>query len=155
MTMQKIKKIFLPLVVALLLVPVLVPASASAAVQNSVCHGANSLTIASGDSTATCPDQGATFDNLIKNILIFLSAIVGTVAVVMLIVGGFRYITSGGNSEAVGKAKNTIIYALIGLVIVAIAQIVVQFVLHSTATASDTNCVDGKVQSGADKGKSC
>jgi hypothetical protein len=152
MTMQKIKKIFLPLVVALLLVPVLVPASASAAVQNSVCHGANSLTIASGDSTATCPDQGATFDNLIKNILIFLSAIVGTVAVVMLIVGGFRYITSGGNSEAVGKAKNTIIYALIGL---AIAQIVVQFVLHSTATASDTNCVDGKVQSGADKGKSC
>jgi hypothetical protein len=53
----------------------------------------------------------------------------------MLIIGGFRYITSGGNSEGIGKAKNTIIYAIIGLIIVALAQIIVQFVLNKTANA--------------------
>jgi hypothetical protein len=48
----------------------------------------------------------------------------------MIIIGGFRYITAGGDSNNVSAAKNTIIYAIIGLVIVAFAQIIVQFVLN-------------------------
>jgi hypothetical protein len=47
----------------------------------------------------------------------------------MIIFGGFKYITSGGESGNVTSAKNTIIYAVIGLVIVAFAQFIVQFVL--------------------------
>ena len=50
--------------------------------------------------------------------------IVGVVAIIMIIVGGFRYITSGGDSSKVGSAKNTIIYAIIGLILVALAQII-------------------------------
>ena len=47
----------------------------------------------------------------------------------MIIVGGFKYITSGGNDGNVSTAKNTILYAVIGLVIVALAQIIVRYVL--------------------------
>ena len=72
----------------------------------------------------------------IKTIINLLSVIVGIVAVVMLIIGGFRYITSGGAAEKVTSAKNTIIYALIGLVIVALAQVIVRFVL-SNVTGSN------------------
>jgi hypothetical protein len=55
----------------------------------------------------------------------------------MIIIGGFRYITSGGKQESVTSAKNTILYAIIGLVIVALAQIIVRFVLsNSTNLAS-------------------
>jgi TctA family transporter len=57
------------------------------------------------------------------------SAVVGIIAVVMIIVGGIQYITSGGDSGNVTKAKNTILYAVIGLVVVALAQIIVKFVL--------------------------
>ncbi len=51
------------------------------------------------------------------------------VAVIMIIVGGLRYITSGGSDTSVTSAKNTILYAIIGLIIVALAQIMVRFVL--------------------------
>ena len=51
----------------------------------------------------------------------------------MIIFGGFRYITSGGNDNNVSSAKNTILYAVIGLVIVALSQFIVRFVLN-TAT---------------------
>jgi hypothetical protein len=55
--------------------------------------------------------------------------LVGIVAVIMIIVGGLRYITSGGNDASVTSAKNTILYAIIGLVIVALAQVLVRFTL--------------------------
>lgn len=50
----------------------------------------------------------------------------------MIIVGGFRYVISGGDSNGVSGAKNTIMYAIIGLVIVLFAQIIVKFVLTNT-----------------------
>ena len=52
----------------------------------------------------------------------------------MIIYGGFRYITSGGDSGKVTGAKNTIIYAVIGLVIVVLAQVIVKFILDKATT---------------------
>ncbi|MBX4197632.1 hypothetical protein KW801_03715 [Candidatus Saccharibacteria bacterium] len=49
----------------------------------------------------------------------------------MIIVGGFRYITSGGNPESTKSARNTILYAIIGLVVVALAQLIARFVLNA------------------------
>ena len=83
-------------------------------------------------------DPGNTLDITIANVINIISLVVGVVAVIMIIVGGFRYITSGGNQERVKSAKNTIIYALIGLVIVALAQIIVKFVLTQATTDSTT-----------------
>ena len=59
----------------------------------------------------------------------FAQLVVGSISVIMILVGGFRYVTSGGKQESVTGAKNTILYALVGLVIVALSQIVVRFVL--------------------------
>jgi hypothetical protein len=69
-------------------------------------------------------------NTLIADVINIFSLIVGIVAVIMIIVGGFRYITSGGDSNNVTAAKNTILYAIIGLVIVALAQFIVRFVLN-------------------------
>jgi len=68
-------------------------------------------------------------NKLIKDIINIFSIIVGVVSVIMIIWGGFQYISSGGDSGKVGNAKNTIIYAIIGLIVVALAQFIVQFVL--------------------------
>jgi hypothetical protein len=68
-----------------------------------------------------------------KTVVNIFSLIVGIVAVIMIIYGGFRYITSGGESGAVGNAKNTIIYAIVGLILVALAQTLVHFVLNASA----------------------
>ena len=57
--------------------------------------------------------------------------IVGIVSVVMLIYGGLRYILSGGDSKKVTDAKNTILYAIIGLIISLLAYAIVNFVLTS------------------------
>jgi hypothetical protein len=56
--------------------------------------------------------------------------IVGVVAVVYLVIGGFRYITSGGNAEVVEQAKATITNAVIGLVAVLLAALIIHYVLQ-------------------------
>jgi len=79
---------------------------------------------------------GTSLDTTVRDILSVMSVIVGTLAIVMIIIAGLRYITSGGKQESVTGAKNTLLYAVIGLVIVALAQIIVHFVLNRTGTAT-------------------
>ena len=62
----------------------------------------------------------------ITNVLLF---IIGAVSVIMIIVGGIRYTTSNGDSSAVTSAKNTILYAVVGIVIALLAYAVVNFVI--------------------------
>ncbi|MDO8336592.1 MAG: pilin [Candidatus Saccharibacteria bacterium] len=71
---------------------------------------------------------------VVANILLFL---VGAVAVIMLIIGGLRYVTSNGDQNAVTGAKNTILYAIIGIVVAFLAYAGVQFVTSSLTTGSD------------------
>ncbi|MBR6134253.1 hypothetical protein IKQ38_02110 [Candidatus Saccharibacteria bacterium] len=54
---------------------------------------------------------------------------VGIISVVMLIIGGIRYVISGGDSKKVTDAKNTIMYAIIGLIIAILAYAIVNFVI--------------------------
>ena len=65
------------------------------------------------------------------SLLLFL---VGAVAVIMIIFGGFKYIISGGDSSAVTSAKNTILYAVIGLVVASLAYAIIDFVLDTITT---------------------
>lgn len=81
----------------------------------------------------TGDDATQKINDLIRSVINLLSAIVGVIAVIMIIVGGLRYITSGGNDTSVTSAKNTILYAIIGLIIVALAQILVRFTLSKIA----------------------
>jgi len=114
----------------LLFVPLAVPsfAYATADIQSSLCSGTN-LSVDSNSTCAGTTTGTAKIDGFITDLVNIFSVIVGVVAVIMIIVGGFRYITSGGDSNNISSAKNTIIYAIIGLIIVALAQFIVQFVL--------------------------
>ena len=132
--MQKLK--FKLLVLALPFVSLFafaVPVAAQGPkLQDSLCQGVDTLQISSDNQTNDCQSEDANDDKvneLIKQVINIISAIVGVIAVVMIIIGGFRYITSGGQPDKVTSAKNTILYGLIGLVIVALAQVIVQFVL--------------------------
>jgi hypothetical protein len=74
-------------------------------------------------------DAEADAGKLVRTIVNVISWIVGVAAVIMIIIGGLRYVISGGDSNGVSGAKNTILYAIIGLVIVLFAQVIVAFVL--------------------------
>jgi hypothetical protein len=62
----------------------------------------------------------------ITSVLLF---IVGALSIIMLIIGGLRYVVSGGSATAVTAAKNTILYAIVGLVIAFLAFAAINFVL--------------------------
>lgn len=99
-------------------------------INNGLCAGSN-LQFTENPDQCNIAGNDATgkINNIVHTIVNLLSAVVGIVAVIMIIVGGFRYITSGGNDTSVTAAKNTILYAIIGLVVVALAQIIVRFTL--------------------------
>lgn len=64
----------------------------------------------------------------VTNVLLF---IVGAISVIMIIIGGMRYILSGGNSANVTAAKNTILYAIVGIVVAILGYAIVNFVITS------------------------
>ncbi len=107
--------------------------------QGAICQGANSLQITSSttDAATSCAEGAADTESkvnsLITQIINIFSVIVGIIAVIFIIIGGLKYITSGGDSGNVTGAKNTILYAIIGLIIVALAQFIVRFVLSKAA----------------------
>ena len=89
--------------------------------------------------TGKCETKGSvdTITNLLRTIIHWFSVVVGFVAVIMLIFGGFKYILSSGSTDNVNAAKNTILYAIVGLVIVGLAQIIVNVVLEETSNVSE------------------
>lgn len=89
-----------------------------------------------GDTTGG--DSGARGNDLmgILNIVINVAlGVIGFIAVVMIIVGGVQYTTSAGDTAKVTKAKNTIMYGVIGLVIALLAYAIVNFVLANVFNA--------------------
>lgn len=82
-----------------------------------------------GDAASLFGDggQGGIF-RTITNVMLFL---IGAISVIMLIIGGIRYVVSGGDSTAVQNAKNTILYAIVGIVVAILAYAVVNFVISS------------------------
>jgi len=77
--------------------------------------------------------------NKITNILLF---VIGALSVIMLIIGGLRYVISGGNATAVTAAKNTILYAIVGLIIAFLAYAAIGFVINSLAPGAAAGGTD-------------
>ncbi len=104
----------------------------------SLCAGANldysAINNPGACGTAQMESSNMQINNLVTSVISLLSWAIGVVAVFMIIVGGFKYITSGGDTAGVTAAKNTILYAIIGLVIVALAQVIVKFILGRIST---------------------
>jgi len=137
--LKKIKEICLSLgMFSLVAVPLLAPATVYAdnTIAQNLCSGSNFDT--SGGSTDCSDANGSNgLDSILRKVIQIFSVIVGFVAVVMIIFGGIKYITSGGDSGNIAGARNTIVYAVIGLIIVALAQVLVHYVLKNVASASN------------------
>ena len=92
------------------------------------------LSMSDGASSARGIDQASTLFGsagiftTITNVMLFG---VGAIAVIMVVIGGLRYVLSGGNSTNITAAKNTILYAVIGMVIAILAYALVNFVIGS------------------------
>jgi hypothetical protein len=74
-----------------------------------------------------------TSTGIITKIINFMLFIAGALAVIMIIFGGLRYVTSAGNSSSVTAAKNTILYAIVGLLVAFLAYAAINFVLGTVA----------------------
>ena len=79
------------------------------------------------DMPADLIGPNGVFTNITNTILY----IVGIISIIMLIFGGIRYVTSGGDSKKVTDAKNTILYAILGLVVALLSFAIVNFVLNA------------------------
>lgn len=136
--MQRIKQyasaFIASLIVALPASAVLVPQLAHAdTVNENICKGIL-YTEAAANTEGNCDtlkqeDPDASVAKVIRTVIDVFSIVVGAVSVIMIIFGGLRYITSAGDSTNVTSAKNTILYAIVGLVIVIFAQTIVKFVV--------------------------
>lgn len=101
-----------------------VPAATTGAVTVDPCAGtANS-------NSALCENSNVTFRSVVKTIIDTLLMLVGAIAVIMIVVSGLRYITSGGNSNSVAAAKNTLLYSVVGLVVAILSYAIVQWVYN-------------------------
>lgn len=69
-------------------------------------------------------------NGIVTRIVRIIARVIGVAAVIMIIVGGIRYITSSGDTNNINGAKNTILYAIIGLVIAALAEAIIIFVIN-------------------------
>ncbi len=67
----------------------------------------------------------------VVNALLFA---LGAAAVIMIVIGGFKFVTANGNAETIKSAKNTILYAVIGLIVALMAYAIVNFIVRSFTT---------------------
>lgn len=81
-----------------------------------------------GETGGDC--NGSGFTSVLSTVVSIISYIAGALAVIMIIVAGLKYITSGGDSNKIGSAKSTLVYAIVGLVIAALAELIVHFVIN-------------------------
>jgi len=84
----------------------------------------------SGSAKTICgaKDQDKVQD-IVKTVINTIIFVLGMIAVIMIVIGGVRYTTSNGDSSSVKAAKDTILYAVVGLVVAILAYAIVNFVL--------------------------
>ena len=126
--MKKILKIVLPMLIMVVAVVAVASNSVSA------------LTLREGAEAARCDECPRDLfgdSGVFKQVTNTILYIVGIIAVIMLIIGGIRYVTSGGDAKKVTDAKNTVLYAIIGLVIAFLAFAIVNFVISALPSSTD------------------
>ncbi|MDB5186545.1 MAG: rane protein of unknown function [Candidatus Saccharibacteria bacterium] len=74
--------------------------------------------------------DNTTLETRISTITSILLFVIGAISVIMIIVGGIRYVTSAGDSSKIKAAKDTIMYSVVGLVVALLAYAIVNFVLR-------------------------
>lgn len=94
---------------------------------DSISEGINAVSGGTNKSSGTDLNKG------IKNVVDVMLFLLGAIAVIMIIIGGIRYATSNGDASNTKAAKDTILYAVVGLVVAILAYAIVNFVVSSFA----------------------
>ena len=130
--MKKLSTIIASLALLIgIVAPVAFAAPVGASNASALCEGSGGTWKADANApnggTCTSGDGRSVTGTLqqITDVLIFL---IGAIAVIMVIIGGLRYVTSGGDQASLTSAKNTIMYSLIGLVVAFMAYAIVRFI---------------------------
>lgn len=90
---------------------------------------ASAIGACDGSNSAICKTDQKLIDGILKEIINLMLYFAGIIAVIMVIVGGIRYIMSDGDSSKATQAKNTIIYALVGVAVSVMSYSIVNFVI--------------------------
>lgn len=94
------------------------------------CEGVTDSTLCGSNTEQTIEDNSIFGQNgILTRAARIVAMIVGVASVIMIVVGGFQYIIASGDSTNITNAKNTILYAIIGLVVALVAQGIIMFVL--------------------------
>jgi cytochrome bd-type quinol oxidase subunit 2 len=133
--MKKLKQFFTALIILMATLLPMAPALAgavpsphfAASLKQDACAGLNQV-----NSDQGCSTNGSGLGDTIKKVVNILSYFVGVAAVIMIIVAGLKFVTANGDSARVASARNTLTYALIGIAIAALAQVLINFVLSAT-----------------------
>lgn len=110
---------------------VAIPTSVFSAAPNraqTLCEGAGGVWSKDTCAHKSEPTGGITVPDLMQTTVQVILYITAAVSVVMFIIGGFKYVTSGGDQTAVKNAKNTLLYAVIGIVVTIAAFGIVRLV---------------------------
>ena len=127
--MNKLKMIL----AGMLIVPTVALAVAPAASAESDFTLTNGVSSARGEGVSETASDPQTLVKQFVNIFLFA---VGALSVIMLIWGGIRYTTSAGDSNKVTAAKNTVLYAIVGLVVAILAYAIVNMVIGKITSGS-------------------
>ena len=82
-------------------------------------------------SLPICKDKNKNITTTVTGVINIILYILGALAVIMIIYSGILYVLSGGDANNVTKAKNTLMYAIIGLVVALVAYAIVNFVVKA------------------------
>lgn len=127
--MKRLKHFLAVLALALLLIPAL-PVAAATDPFSEACNGAGGTS-----SACTNPSRGGANpltgpQGTLTKVTKFITYIAGIASVIIIIVAGIMYVTSGGDPGKISNAKDAVIYALVGLAVVVTSQGIIYFVLN-------------------------
>lgn len=91
--------------------------------------------------TAACSTDNKTVsgEGILATVIIIMSYVAGVAAVIMIIVSAVQFITSGGDASKVATARNALLAAVIGLIVVLMAQAILHFVINNTVASPPSN----------------
>lgn len=120
--MKRWKRLLAPLALALGMATAFASAPSVSAIEiiNQGCKGNSSSTV--------CKSRGDNVGDMMEIVVNTLFLVLGMIAVLMIVIGGIRYASSGGDAGAVKSAKDTILYSVIGLIIAIMSYTIVNFV---------------------------
>jgi len=119
--------------IKVILLSIVAVAALSVFVPSPAAHAVNVFDACSGNSTSTvCKAKNTdTASSIVKKLIETMLQVLGSIAVIMIVVGAFRYTTSDGDASRLKNARDTIVYSAVGLVVAIMSYAIVNFVVDS------------------------